>query len=109
MSAVTESSSYARKANRIVVRHRRGRLIAAIEVVSPGNKDNRNGIAAYVGKVVDFLRNGVHFVLIDPFPPGPRDPDGLHSLVWNETAGLPVEPPPPDKPLTVVSYDATVI
>jgi hypothetical protein len=107
MRAVTEAGTYARKANRIVIRHRRGQLVAAIEVVSPGNKESRNGIGAFVGKVVDFLRNGIHVVLIDPFPPGPRDPGGIHAIVWDEVAGLPVEPPPPDKPLTMVSYDAS--
>lgn len=104
--ARTEAARYAQKANRIVVRHRRGQLVTAIEVVSPGNKDNRNGIAAFVGKLVEFLRNGVHVVLIDPFPPGPRDPGGLHALVWDEVAGRPDDPPPADKPLAVAAYDA---
>jgi len=101
-----EGSSYARKANRIVIRHRRGQLIAALEVVSPGNKDSRNGITAFVGKVVDFLHNGIHVVMIDPFPAGPRDPAGLHALVWDEMDGPAVEPPPADKPLLVVAYEA---
>jgi hypothetical protein len=107
LKGTTEAGTYARKANRIVIRHRRGQLVAAIEVVSPGNKESRNGIVAFVGKVVDFLRNGIHVVLIDPFPPGPRDPDGIPALVWDEVAGLPTEPLPPDKLLTVASYDAS--
>lgn len=36
----TEAQVYARKANRIVVRNRHGRVVAAIEVISHGNKDN---------------------------------------------------------------------
>lgn len=97
---------YARKANRIVIKHRRGRLVAVIEIVSPGNKNNKNGIATFVGKVVDYLRNGISVVVIDPFPPGPRDPEGIHQRIWDEFVELPCEPRPADKPLTVASYDA---
>jgi hypothetical protein len=102
----TEAAFYARKANRIVIRYGRGQLVAAIEVVSPGNKNNKNGIRAFVGKMVDYLRNGINVVVIDPFPPGPRDPEGIHQRIWDGFVGLPAEPRPPDKPLTVVSYDA---
>src|SRR5262249_21516465 len=37
----TEAVSYARKANRISVRHRHGQVVAVIEIVSPGNKGSR--------------------------------------------------------------------
>jgi hypothetical protein len=104
--AETETGRYARKANRIVIRHRRGQLVAAIEVVSPGNKDSKNGIGSFVSKVVDFIRNGISVVVIDLFPPGPRDPEGLHQIIWDELVGLPVRERPKDKPLTVASYDA---
>ncbi|MFO0807850.1 MAG: DUF4058 family protein [Gemmataceae bacterium] len=104
--AETEVAYYARKANRIVIRHRRGQLVAAIEVVSPGNKNNRIGIKAFVGKMVNYLRNGVNVVVIDPFPPGPRDPEGIHQRIWDGFVGLPVEPRPADKPLTIASFDA---
>lgn len=104
--AETEPAYYARKANRIVIRYRRGQLVAAIEVVSPGNKNNKNGIRAFVGKMVDYLRNGINVVVIDPFPPGPRDPEGIHQRVWDGYVGLAAEPRPAGLPLTVVSYDA---
>jgi hypothetical protein len=104
--AETELAYYARKANRIVIRHTRGQLVAAIEIVSPGNKSNKNGIRAFVGKMVDYLRNGISVVVIDPFPPGPRDPEGIHQRIWDGFVGLRAEPRPPDMPLTVVSYDA---
>lgn len=104
--AETETFAYARKANRIVIRHRRGQLVAAIEVVSPGNKDSKNGIGSFLTKVVDFLRHGINVVIIDPFPPGPRDPDGIHALVWDEWIGRPTQRQPSDKPLVVASYDA---
>ncbi len=104
--AEAELTYYTRKANRIVIRHRRGPLVAAIEVVSPGNKNNKNGIRAFVGKMVGYLCNGVNVVVIDPFPPGPRDREGIHQRIWDGFVGLPVDARPPGKPLTVVSYDA---
>src|SRR5436309_1590129 len=106
MRAEKDEGAYARKANRIVIKHRRGELVAVIEVVSPGNKNNKNGLASFVGKMVDYLRNGINVVVVDPFPPGPRDPEGIHQKIWDDFVGLPAEPRPPDKPLTVASYDA---
>ena len=105
-AAESEAAYYARKANRIVIRHRRGHLVAAIELVSPGNKNNKNGIREFLRKLTDYLRNGIHVVVVDPFPPGPRDPEGIHQRIWDGFVGLPAEPRPADKPLTVVSYDA---
>jgi hypothetical protein len=102
----SESAIYARKADRIVIRHRLGPVVAAIEVISPGNKDNKNGIEAFVAKAVEFLRNGIHLVVIDLFPPGPRDPGGIHQLIWDELSSKPFDPRPADKPLTVASFDA---
>lgn len=104
--AETESAAYARKANRISVRHEFGTVVAIIEVVSPGNKDTRHAARSFVRKAVDFLRLGVHFLMVDLFPPTPRDPDGLHRLIWNELATTPFEPRAVDKPLTVASFDA---
>ncbi|MBY0513699.1 MAG: DUF4058 domain-containing protein [Gemmataceae bacterium] len=104
--AETGPEFYARKANRIVVKHRRGELVAAMEVVSPGNKASNHELGAFVRKAAGYLRNEINVVVIDPFPPGPRDPDGLHALIWDEFTSSPADPRPADKPLTVVSYDA---
>ena len=38
-------------------------------------------------------------------PPGPRDPSGIHPVIWSEYRDEPYSPPP-DKPLTFVSYAA---
>jgi hypothetical protein len=59
-----------------------------------------------VGKAVDFLRAGIHFLMVDPFPPGPRDPDGLARAIWDELASEPFAPRPEGKPLTVAAFDA---
>ena len=52
----TSKQIYATRANRIVVKHRLGRTIAVIEIVSPGNKDSRAALRDFVEKVIDFLR-----------------------------------------------------
>ena len=101
----SDAGRYARKANRISVRHPFGKVVAVIEIVSPGNKDTRHALAALVSKVAAFVRNGVHVLIVDLFPPSPRDPQGIHKAVWDEFADEPFAPPP-DKPLTLVSYQA---
>jgi hypothetical protein len=102
----TEAALYARKANRIAIHHRLGRIVAMIEVVSPGNKDTRHAIASFVGKAVDFIRSGIHFLAIDPFPPGPRDPHGIAQAIWDELVGEPLGTQRADRPLTVAAFDS---
>ena len=105
-SASIAASVYARKANRIAIRHRHGRVVAMIEVVSPGNKESEHAIAAFVNKEVEYLRNDIHLVIIDLFPPSVRDPDGIHRLIWQRMTSEPFEARPEGMPLTVASYDA---
>jgi hypothetical protein len=100
-----EADIYARKANRITVRHRHGDVVAVIEILSPGNKASRAEFRALVEKSADLIRQGVHLLVIDLFPPGPRDPQGIHKAIWDEF----VEEDfalPSDKPLTLAAYDA---
>ncbi|HEY2414121.1 MAG TPA: DUF4058 family protein [Pirellulaceae bacterium] len=80
----TTKEFYADRANRIVVRHHLGRMIAVIEIVSPGNKDSRFALRQFVEKTIDFLRAGVHVLVIDLLPPTVRDPAGIHKLIWDE-------------------------
>ena len=44
-------------------------------------------------------------MLIDPFPPTARDPEGIHAIVWKELTGK-LSRPSQQKPLTVASYVA---
>ncbi len=80
----TTKELYAARANRIVIKHRLGRTIAVIEIVSPGNKDSRAAMRDFVEKIIDFLRAGIHVLIIDLFPPTPRDPFGIHKVIWDE-------------------------
>jgi hypothetical protein len=80
----TDREIFAGRANRIVVRHHLGRIVAVIEIVSPGNKDSRAALRDFVNKVIDFLREGIHVLVVDLFPPTPRDPSGMHKVIWDE-------------------------
>ena len=68
-SAAPRRQIYASRANRIVVKHHLGRIIAVIEIVSPGNKDSRAALRDFVEKTVDCLRRGIHVLIVDLFPP----------------------------------------
>jgi hypothetical protein len=96
-TATLEADVYASRARAVVVRHASDdRIIAMVEVLSPGNKASRHASA---------LAHGVHLLLIDLFPAGPRDPSGLHAALWSDLGGEP-DDPPTDAPLTLASYSA---
>ncbi len=75
---------YSDLANRIVVKHRLGRTIAVIEIVSPGNKDSKRAFKQFIDKSLEFIRSGVHLLVIDLFGPTKRDPFGVHRVIWDE-------------------------
>jgi hypothetical protein len=79
-----------------------------VEIVSPGNKAGWNALRAFVEKACELLEHRVHLLLIDPFPPGPRDPNGIHAAIWEEIEDDPFQLPA-DKPLTLVAYECELI
>lgn len=99
----TEAAAYARKANRITVRHPDGAVVAVIEIVPPGNKDSRHAIRAFASKAVAFLHAGINLLIVDLFPPSRRDPQGIHKVIWDRLHDEPFTLPP-DKPLTLAAY-----
>jgi hypothetical protein len=101
-----EAEVSAARANRITIRHPLGRVVCIIEIVSPGNKASRTALHAFVEKTVEFLRQGVHVLVIDLFPPSARDPQGIHKAIWDEIEEQPFELSP-DKPLTLAAYVAS--
>jgi hypothetical protein len=101
----SEESVYARKADRITVRHRHGDVVAVVEIVSPGNKGSRSELSAFVQKTSALIHQGIHVLVIDLFPPTKRDPYGIHKAIWDELADEDFAVPA-DKPLIVASYDA---
>ena len=63
------AANYARKADRISIRHPDGDVVAVIEIVSPGNKDSRHAVRAFARKAVEFLQAGIHLLIVDLFHP----------------------------------------
>lgn len=104
--AETDMAFYRRKQSTVAVRHVSGdRIVAMIEVVSPGNKAARNPLRAFVAKAAELLDKGVHLLIIDLLPPGKRDPNGIHGEIWEEIAGEEYALQA-DKPLTLASYES---
>lgn len=102
--AETEERRYARKAKAVVIRHSSDhRVVAMVEIVSPGNKSSRGAIEAFAGKAREMMRAGIHLLIIDLFPRGPRDPNGIHAVIWDDE-GEGDFPLPEDEPLTCVAY-----
>ncbi len=101
--AKIQSVNYAKRADRVVIRHGRGKVVAIIEILSPGNKDSRAALRSFVEKAADILNQGVNLLVVDLFPPTPRDPQGIHKAIWDELGDQPFVAPP-GKPLIVASY-----
>jgi hypothetical protein len=103
---VSEAETYRRKKSHIAIRHVSGdRIVAVLEIVSPGSKSAEYPMDTFVRKACDFLDHRVHLLIIDPFPTGPRDPDGVHALIWREFSPEPFHLPA-ESPLTLVGYEA---
>jgi hypothetical protein len=103
-----EADVYASKARSIVIRQiDHHKVIAIVEIVSPGNKNSRHGLRAFVDKAVNVLRAGIHLVILDLLPPGPRDPQGIHKAIWDEVVDSGFDNDftlPSGTPLTLASY-----
>jgi hypothetical protein len=102
---VSEADLYAKKANRIAIRHTSNdRIIAIIEILSPGNKSSLHAMDELLDKVWSIIDQGIHLLLIDLFPPTPRDPQGIHKLIWGDAAPV----PPAGQLLTLAAYHAVL-
>jgi hypothetical protein len=55
-----------------VIVERNGRMVATVELVSPGNKDRPSRRADYTARYAGYLRQGVHLLLVDVIPSSPR-------------------------------------
>ncbi|HKI33324.1 MAG TPA: DUF4058 family protein [Gemmataceae bacterium] len=77
--------SYARLQRTLVIRHTSNdRIVAMIEVLSAGNKSSRHALRSFLDKAVAALDGGIHLLLVDVHPPGPRDPHGIHGALLGE-------------------------
>ena len=108
-TATTEMEYYVSKQNSVVIRHSSNdRVVALVEVVSPGNKASRHALRSFVEKAADVLAHGCHLLVLDLHPPGPRDPNGIHGAIWEEIGDSSYHQPP-DKPLTLAAYSAGLV
>jgi hypothetical protein len=82
--------------------------VAMVEIVSPGNKSSRGSFKAFLNKACELLEKRIHLLIVDPFPPGPRDPSGVHAAIWEEVEDASFQLPP-DKPLTLVAYECELV
>jgi hypothetical protein len=106
----SEHDIYSRKAGRVTIFHATGdRVVAYIEIVSPGNKHSESAIQRFIRKLEDALRRGCHVLLVDVHPATTRDPRGLHARFWTDSFGDPNCPGiTSQKPLAMVAYRADV-
>lgn len=90
----------------LTIRHVSGhRIIALVEVVSPANKDRATHVEEFVDKMETALWHGIHLLLLDLFPPGPHDQQGMHGAIWERFDDEPYLLLPAE-PLTLASYVA---
>src|SRR5205807_8271121 len=102
--ATIARDAYARMQRAVVIRHTSDdRIVAMIEILSAGNKSSRHAIRSFLDKAVAALDGGVHLLLVDVHPPGPRDPHGIHRALLNEI-GTEEYVLDSARPLTAVAY-----
>lgn len=100
----SEADIYADIAKAVTIQHTSDhRVVAIIEIVSPGNKSSRQRMQEFVAKAEELLRAGVHLRFVALFPPEPRDPQGIRSAIWDQFSdsdfAFPVE-----RQLTLAAY-----
>lgn len=83
-----ERDIYAESADRVAIRHASGdRVVAYIEIVSPGNKHTPYAMQKFVEKLNEALDQGIHLLVVDILPPGKHDPRGVHAALWELRSG----------------------
>lgn len=99
-----EAAFYAARSRTLRIYHVSGdRIVALLEIVSPGNKHNRASVEAFVDKALAAIRDGYHLLVVDLFPPGRSNPRGMHGAIWEAITAGEYEAPA-DAPLTLASY-----
>jgi hypothetical protein len=79
------------------------RVVALLEIVSPGNKDRVLSVEDFGLKIETVLNRGIHVLVADLFPPGKFDPRGIHGEIWSRYSSEEYKPPA-EQPLTLSSY-----
>ena len=105
----SEEELYAAKRNLLAIRHSSGdELVAFIELVSSGNKGSRRALDQFLDKAYSVIKQGVHLLVIDLYPPGQFDLQGIHGAIWNEIDGSSQFALPDNRNRTLASYCAAL-
>lgn len=100
---ITEAMLLAARRRRLVIRHTTGdRIVALLEIVSPGNKEKRAPVEQFAREAVGALDEGYHLLVLDLHPPGPGDSAGMHGAIWRRLGGA--YDLPAGKPLALAAY-----
>ena len=76
--------SYRALRRTLAIRRKSGhRLVAMVEIASPGNKDRLSSVSQFAEKVQAAITSGVHVLLVDVHRSGKHDPLGLHGAIWS--------------------------
>jgi hypothetical protein len=95
--ASQDAIHYLSKQRTLVIRHITGdRVVALVEIVSPGNKQSRPFLDQLLAKALSALQQGCHLLVVDPLPAGALDPQGIHERIWQAATGEPFELPQRD-------------
>ncbi len=85
---VDDDALYALKRRTVTIRHATNdRIVALIEIASPGNQDRAQSVKRFVDKAVAALQCGYHLVVVELFRPRASGPGGLASAVWEAVGG----------------------
>lgn len=102
----SEAAVLASRRRRIAIRHTTGdRIIAFIEIVSPGNVESHFAADAFVDKAMESLRQGIHLLILELIPPTGVAPSGVCGLTFERSIGRGYNPPG-DCPLTLAAFAA---
>jgi hypothetical protein len=105
----TIESSLRQRARSLAIRHVSGhRLVALLEIISPGNKDRPRRVEEFADKAIEALRSDVNLLVIDLFPPGEHDRCWMHGAIRQRLldADEPDYDIDPIEPLTLAAYIA---
>jgi hypothetical protein len=106
LEASRDAAFYIARRRTLVIYHSTGdRIVALIEIVSPGNKHSQRTIEAFLDKSMAALNDGYHLLVIDLFPPARYDPNGINGLIW-EYVNAEMWQVPTGRQLSCASYCA---
>jgi len=105
--AIEDIAFYLERQRSVSIRHSSGdKMIAIIEIVSRSNRHSQQTLHDSADKILMSLGQGIHAVVIDPFPRGRHDPHGIHGLIWERMLAGDYQSEA-EKQLTLVSYTAS--